>query len=140
MSQKDLEQLGLLSTFHYILAVLAALFACFPVLHLIVGIVFLVLGSEAGEDGDAPPAFIGWLFIVLASFFIIAGWIFAICVAYAGKFLARHIRYRYCFVMACLSCLFMPFGTVLGVFTIVILNRPSVKAIFGEGTPEGISA
>lgn len=140
MNQKDLEQLKLLSTFHYILAVLAALFACFPIIHLIIGIFFLVAGSENWNDGEAPPAFFGWIFIILASFFIVVGWIFAICIAFAGKFLARHIRYKYCFVVACISCLFMPFGTVLGVFTIVVLNRPSVKEIFGETLPEGISA
>jgi hypothetical protein len=26
----------------------------------------------------------------------------------------------------------MPFGTILGVFTIVVLMRPSVKALFGS--------
>jgi hypothetical protein len=29
----------------------------------------------------------------------------------------------------------MPFGTVLGVFTIVVLMRVSVKERFGAGTP-----
>jgi hypothetical protein len=32
--------------------------------------------------------------------------------------------------VAALSCAFMPFGTVLGVFTIVVLVRPSVKQLF----------
>jgi len=26
----------------------------------------------------------------------------------------------------------MPFGTVLGVFTIIVLNRPSIKALFQQ--------
>jgi len=33
-------------------------------------------------------------------------------------------------VMAAIECIFMPFGTVLGVFTIVVLARPSVKEMF----------
>jgi hypothetical protein len=32
--------------------------------------------------------------------------------------------------MACIICLSIPFGTVLGVFTIIVLNRPTVKARF----------
>jgi hypothetical protein len=32
--------------------------------------------------------------------------------------------------MAAVECLFMPFGTVLGIFTIVVLNRDSVKPLF----------
>jgi hypothetical protein len=32
--------------------------------------------------------------------------------------------------MACIECMFMPFGTVLGVFTIIVFIRQSVKALF----------
>jgi hypothetical protein len=34
------------------------------------------------------------------------------------------------FVVACCECLFMPFGTILGVFTIILLSRESVKSAF----------
>ena len=34
-----------------------------------------------------------------------------------------------------LGC-FFPFGTALGVFTIVVLSRPAVKQIFGVGVSE----
>ena len=36
--------------------------------------------------------------------------------------------------MAAISCAFMPFGTVLGVFTLIVLLRPGVKELFGVGT------
>jgi hypothetical protein len=32
--------------------------------------------------------------------------------------------------MACVECIFIPFGTVLGAFTILVLMRPSVKEMF----------
>ncbi len=38
----------------------------------------------------------------------------------------------FCLVMACVACLFMPFGTVLGVFTIIVLARPSVQTLFSR--------
>jgi hypothetical protein len=34
--------------------------------------------------------------------------------------------------MAGVECLFMPVGTVLGVFTIIVLVRDSVKELFGR--------
>ena len=37
----------------------------------------------------------------------------------------------YCLVVAAVECIFMPFGTVLGVFTIIVLMRPGVKERFG---------
>ena len=48
----------------------------------------------------------------------------------AGRFLARRTHYMYCLIVAGIECLFTPFGTVLGVFTIVVLVQPAVKAIF----------
>jgi hypothetical protein len=33
-------------------------------------------------------------------------------------------------LVACVECLSMPFGTVFGVFTILVLNRASVKELF----------
>ena len=43
---------------------------------------------------------------------------------------SRRKHYTFCFVMACVECLSVPFGTVLGVFTILVLNRASVKELF----------
>jgi hypothetical protein len=34
--------------------------------------------------------------------------------------------------MAGFACLFMPFGTLLGVFTIIVLQRDSVRRLYGE--------
>ena len=64
--QQDDEHLKLLSIFHYVVGGLAALFACFPVFHLIMGIVVIVLSTKPDASGDAPPAFIGWLFVGIA--------------------------------------------------------------------------
>jgi hypothetical protein len=36
------------------------------------------------------------------------------------------------FVMACLTCINIPLGTALGVFTLVVLSRPSVKALYDQ--------
>jgi hypothetical protein len=33
-------------------------------------------------------------------------------------------------VVACLECLFIPFGTILGVLTLIVLSRESVKTQF----------
>jgi hypothetical protein len=33
-------------------------------------------------------------------------------------------------VVAGIECIVMPFGTVLGVFTLVVLSRESVKTLF----------
>jgi hypothetical protein len=37
----------------------------------------------------------------------------------------------FCLVMAGIACIFMPFGTALGVLTIIVLMRDSVRELFG---------
>lgn len=72
----------------------------------------------------------GLLFTVVAGGIILLGWAFAVCVVLAGCSLAARRRYMFCLVMAGIACAFMPFGTVLGVFTIIVLTQPLVKEMF----------
>ena len=52
----------------------------------------------------------------------------------AGRSLAKRCHYWFAFVVACLECLFVPFGTILGVFTLIVLSRNSAKELFGLET------
>jgi hypothetical protein len=128
----DLDHLRLLAIFHYVVAGLYFLCACFPLIHLAVGIGIVSGAFGRPQVGEPPPEFIGWLFILLSVAFIVTGWAFAICLAVAGRLLQRQRGYMFCLVMAALACVLMPIGTILGVFTLVVLVRPSVKELFGR--------
>ncbi len=131
----DEEQLKLLSIFHYIVGGLTGLFALIPTLHLVVGL-FLVLGPRhTFRSGDAPPAIMGLLFIFFALAAITLGLILAIAIICSGRFLSRRKHYTFCLVVAGVECIFMPFGTVLGVFTLIVLLRDSVKQLFTGNPP-----
>lgn len=128
---QDQEHLRLLTIFHYVLAGLAALFACFPLIHVGLGLVLALAPEKMSNPGGVPPPpFIGWFFVILGSLFILAGWAYAVGVFVAGRCLGQRRRLLFCQVMAGIECLFMPFGTVLGVFTLIVLLRPSVQALF----------
>lgn len=138
---KDEEQLKLLSIFHYVVAGLVAFFSLIPIIHLIIGL-FIVFGARhmAAPGQSPPPEFLGWFFILMALCLIVVGLVFASFIFLAGRFLARRRHYKFCFVMAAVECVVMPFGTVLGVFSIMILNRDSVKQLFvaasGSSAPQ----
>jgi hypothetical protein len=130
---QDTQHLQVLAIFHYVLAGLAALFSLLPVVHLVMGVMMMSGGFDsAGGAGDREAErLFGGLLAAFAALFIALGLTFAACLVAAGRFLARRTRYTFCLVMAAIECVFMPFGTVLGVFTILVLARDSVKVAFG---------
>ena len=126
----DLHYLKLLSIFHYIVGGLAVLFSFFPVMYVVIGILALCAPGSLEPEDEAMPLVIGWVFIIIGTVFVVLGWAFAFCVILAGRYLARQVHYVFCMVIGAIECVFMPFGTVLGVFTIVVLAKPSVKKRF----------
>ena len=139
---QDREHLRLLAIFHYVVAGLAALFSFFPLLYTTVGAIFIfaarhpaAAGPKPGEE--PPPEFIGWILAIVGSLLFLLGVAIAICILIAGRSLAKRTRYWFALVVACIECLFIPFGTILGVFTIVVLSRESVKALFSTAQATG---
>ncbi len=129
---KDLQHLKLLSVFYYIIGALIAFLSCFALIYLIVGIVF-VAAPPPSAGGEPPPPALGWIFIVLSCGVMLLGWTWAVALMFAGWYLGRCRHYLYCLVLGCSTLLFQPLGTILGVFTIILLIRPNVKRLFETG-------
>jgi succinate dehydrogenase/fumarate reductase cytochrome b subunit len=129
---QDSEHLRLLSIFHYIVGGLAVLFSFFPLLYTAMGSFFIYsqphIAYKPGQE--PPPDFIGWLVVGMGLLFFLIGLTVSICIIRTGRALAKRQRYWFAFIVACIECTFMPFGTVLGVFTISVLSRESVKQLF----------
>lgn len=128
---QDEEHLRLLSIFHFVMAGIAALFALFPILHVMMGL-SIVSGAFPSMGGEEMPAFFGWYIVIFAAVWIAFGLVYAVLIALGGRALRRRQHYTFCLVVAALACMLMPFGTILGVFTIIVLMRESVKEIFGH--------
>ena len=127
---KDEEHLKLLSIFHYVVGGLIGLMACIPIIHLLIGLGLMAAWSSSIDGDGGPPAIVGGILALVALLLIGLGWTVAGCVLAAGTNLRRHRRRTFCMVVASVLCLWMPFGTALGVFTLVVLSRPSVKELF----------
>jgi len=135
---RDEEHVQLLAIFHYVVAGLAALFSFFPLLYTTVGAIFIFAARHgtAKPGEDLPPEFLGWIFAALGSLFFLIAIAMAICILDAGRSLALRRGYSFALVMACIECLFVPFGTILGVFTIVVLSRESVRRLFSTASAQ----
>lgn len=131
---EDESHLRMLSVFHYVLAALSALFSSFFLFHLIWGISIWrgVPLFPAPTHGAPPPVPVGIMMTFMGAAAIIGGWSFAVCLVIAGRSLAERKRYTFCLVVAGVACILCnPIGTGLGIFTFVVLFRPSVKRLFG---------
>ncbi len=126
----DIEHLRLLSIFHYVVGGMALLFACFPLIHLTIGSIFIFAAAHAHAPEKAPPEIVGWILFFFGLAFFVLGVAVGLALLCSGRFLARRKHYQFSLVIACIECLFFPFGTVLGVFTLVILSRESVKTLY----------
>ncbi len=135
-SDPDLDHLRLLSIFHYVVAGLVTLASCALIFHLLIGLAVLFGVSEELQNNThgPPPLFFGVLFTVIPACFMLCGFTLALCLAIAGRSLSRCRRYTFCLVIAAIECLFMPFGTALGIFTIIVLSRPTVKDLFASNS------
>ncbi|HZS08052.1 MAG TPA: hypothetical protein VFD58_24670 [Blastocatellia bacterium] len=126
----DEEHLKLLRFGYIIAGVADALFALFPLIYVLIG-VFIAAGTLGpSKPGEPNPAVFGLIIVIIG---LVVSFLFA---AQAGLklFTARALRHRrnrtLCFLTAGLSCLQMPWGTLLGVFTFMVLGRGSVKELF----------
>jgi len=133
----DQEHVNLLSIAYLVSACMNAVFSLFGLLYASMGVFItaaIARGPAAAGQGP-PPEFVGWIFG------LIGFCLFAFMVTLAAlKFLAyRRLKQRrsrvFCMVVAGLSCLGVPYGTVLGVFTFVVLTRPSVVRMFEVSPP-----
>ena len=132
----DNEQLRLLGMFYYIRAAVTAVFSCIPIIHVIIGIVILVASSMAKNRAEAgPPAVIGGAFVVIGLAIILIGWVFAMLYFLVAKSIGRREHRTFCFIVAAIGCLSIPYGTVGSVFTFIVLSRESVRKAFDTIAP-----
>ncbi len=121
------KQLDLLGILHMVLGGMVALFACVFLIHVAIGLAMLT----GLMNGDAPRA-AGLLFLVMGGVTVLLGWVMGGVIVVAGLNLRRRRARTFCMVVAGLECLIMPLGTILGVFTLLALNRDSTRALFAE--------
>jgi hypothetical protein len=132
---QDLQHLHILSILHYVKAGLLGLLALLPLIYVAVGAGMLSGAFPGTASSPPPPAIMGWLFVAIGGTLVVLGELLAILIASAGYLLSRRRHRMFCIVVAAVECLSMPLGTVLGVFTILVLMRPSVQALFESGAP-----
>ncbi len=136
----DADHLNLLAIFHFIGAGLAGLGILFLVAHYAM-MHTLMTNPDIWKNQKQPMpvrpeqlfAIMKWFYLVMGFWFVVS----AILNLISGLCLRARKHRAFSLVVAGIDCLHLPLGTVLGVFTIVVLSRESVKEVY---TANGISA
>lgn len=125
---QDAQNLDLLAIFHYIVGAITTVTSSVFLIYVCVGVAMI---SGAFHDKNPPPGF-GWLFVIFGSLAVLAGWTLGVLMVIAGRRLKMRKSRTFCLVIAAIECMLAPFGTVLGVFTIVVLMKESVMQLFSS--------
>jgi hypothetical protein len=126
---KDLDHLKLLGILHTIWGVLAILGG------VLFGLLYIVLASSGNMEvsGNVSPEAARGIFVGIGIVAIVLSAIYGILLIIAGGKLRKQRAYGFCFFVSILDLLTFP-GIVLGIFTLIVLVRPTVKELFkGHG-------
>jgi ABC-type phosphate transport system permease subunit len=138
--EKDLEHLKLLGIFHYIWGALSLIGGIF------IGGYFLVIGiilmnnpptSTSSEDSGTAGAVGGILIAVGVVLFLVVVVYGILTLMAGGKYRKHQGGYWFCFILAIVTLVIggIP-GIVLGIFSLIVLSRDSVKTLFrGQSLP-----
>lgn len=126
------EHLRLLSIGYLVSAAWAAVTSLIGLFYAFMGVAMTswMASMPQRPDQQPPPPFFGWFF----GLFGLLMFTVLITVAVLKFITAQRLKQRrsrvFCMIVAGLGCLAVPYGTLLGVFTFVVLGRPSVVRLF----------
>jgi hypothetical protein len=132
--QRDIEQTRLLAIFHFVFAGFALLGIGFLIVHYF--FVHTFMAHPFNMRSQMPTEeILGLLNFVYfgAGLCILMGLVLN---GLSGWFLLKKRNRMFSLIISGLNCLQIPFGTALGVFTIIVLSRDSVRELYEESPVE----
>jgi len=136
----DEEHLKMLSLGYAVSAGVSAFYSMFGLVYVFMGIMMSTALSHIPQTPTnpaqaPPPAFVGWIFSFIGlAFFLIA--IAVTAARFRAAWCIKHRKSRvFCMVIAGIGCLEFPYGTVLGIFSFLVLGRSSVVLLFDPRPP-----
>ncbi len=134
LTPKDESQLSVLPLFFKIFSVLSGCASSIFILHIVIGAASL-LNPKAFESSNGQggmPVAVSILFIVMGAGVVLAGWAFAVILFKTAGWIQRREKHTWVTAVSALCCFQIPVGAALGVFSLVVITRKQVKALFKD--------
>jgi hypothetical protein len=133
----DDQHIKLLAIFYYVAAGLSLFGACFGLVYVGIGAAMLGAPVETAP-GEPSVGAVGGVMIGVGALVLGLSFLSGLLQFLTARYLGQRTHRIFCLVIAGINCLSVPLGTILGIFTIVVLVRPSVIAQFAQtNDPDG---
>lgn len=120
----DNEHLKILSIIWYVMSAL-------PLIGVCLGIVYILGGVGIAGGGGQDEQAVAGVAMCMGGGIVVMSLLGCLLNFFVARNLGKRKGHLYCIIIAGLTCLSFPLGTILGVFTIMVLLRPTVKQAFG---------
>jgi len=128
----DAEHLKLLRWGYFFSGAMTAFFSLFGLGYAAMGFMFVNFPVPDGQN--PPPEWFGLMFGIVGTVMAVLMWALAAAKLRVAKALRERTMRTFCIVVAVLTMLGIPFGTLLGILTLLVLGRPSVERSFDTGS------
>jgi hypothetical protein len=132
----DQEHLRLLRIGYFFQGGVTLLMCVFGLFYVFLGLFAFSSLKIPANPGGPPPEFVGYVMAAMGGLFTVGGAIFGALQFFTARFLRLRRHRAVCLVTAALCCVFIPYGTVLGVCTFLVLGRPAVRTLFSGTAAE----
>lgn len=127
------DLLTVVGIFHYVAGGFQMLMSLLGLFYVAMGIL-MGTGTLGTAKSPPPPEAIGWIFgavgVIITAFCLTLG----VLSIKAGTSIRRRRNRVFCIVVDAILCLMIPFGTIVGIFGLVMLTRPGAAEEFtGQG-------
>lgn len=139
---KDAENLRTIAICHYVVSGLSLFALAFLGLHYSIFKVFFA-NPQMWENQKQPQPFnpaeffaiFQWFYLIFGILILVGG----ILTFLSGRFIHRRVNRTFSLVIAGLNCMHFPFGTLLGVFTLIILTKDSVMQLYAQSKSKSLT-
>lgn len=130
----DNEHLNLLSLFQLISGIFTLAYSVFMALYFGI-ITFAFIFGDRFDAAENPlnsnfPIEFRTVFISIMVICLTFAIALGIAKIFSSKFLKQRKNRTFSIVISCIECFSFPYGTLLGVLSIIVLNRGNVKNIY----------
>jgi len=127
----DNEHLRLLTVFHYVNAGLLLMISSVFLLYALMAL-FMILASFSAPGSQGPPLIVGTMMMIITLIPVAFTWSLAAANVWAGRQITNRQNHLRCLIVSAVNCMNIPFGTILGVCSILVLARDSVKSKYPQ--------